>query len=537
MKKKVIIIVSVVALVLGAVAGGFFANHTWVDGQLVHKNTESFQWKSKTLSRPEALQKLPRLKTLNVEAAAITPAEYEALKASLPGCDIQWMVPFQGAYYAEDVQQITVSTLREDAIDSLAYLPNLTTINVQDCTDYAALQALQSRYPQLTVYYELKLEDLVLTPDTTELTIADAPVAQLEQALEALPGLRSITLTDCQDPIGIRALAQRHPGRSFAYTIPLGERRLAQDVAELTVEPGELEALKAVLPAFTGLKDVTVTGDTLDIDVHDLALNNPGTRFHYSFRLLGLEVHTDQDFLDLSGIKMENTQELEAALPYFHNLTKVDMVSCGLENEAMAALNDRHPGTLFVWKVLIGEFYYRTDITSFYPTGSHISLVHQDISNLKYCTELVVLDLGHFLVSDCSFVEYMPKLEYLVLAIGPLKDIRPVGTLKELKFLEIFSTKVTDYWPLLNCTSLEDLNISFSGHGDITPLLQMPWLNRLWLCDNKLVFSEEEQAILAQHLPNTILLFSSGSATNKGWRNSPGYYGMRDFLDGFYLIA
>jgi Leucine-rich repeat (LRR) protein len=115
--------------------------------------------------------------------------------------------------------------------------------------------------------------------------------------------------------------------------------------------------------------------------------------------------------------------------------------------------------------------------------------------------------------------------------------VRPIGTLKNLKYLEIFSTDVTNYWPLINCTSLEDLNLSFSGHGDITPLLQMPWLNRLWLSCNKEVFSEEEKATLAQHLPNTIMVFSSGSATNKGWRNSPNYYAMRDFLGTGYMVA
>ncbi len=529
------IILSVVALVLLGVIGGFFFTHSYVEGALVYKHTQTLDLSGKEITQLEKICELKDLKELNVEDTGLTIEEYETLRSALPDCHIRWKVPFQGSYYAPDTASITLTSLSQEDILALNHFSQLSYVDATGCRDYEALAQLQSQHPGCAISYTVDLDGQTLPHNTTELKVTGSSVAQIDSALALLPQLESISISGCADALGLKALSEKYPNCAFTYEISIDGQVFTNETAAMTLAPEALPELEAVLPCFTKLTDVTFTGDAPQ--AHTLADGYPAIAFHYGFTLLGLKVHTDQDFLDLSGIKLEDTQALEEALPYFHNLAKVDMVNCTLENEAMEALNDRHPETLFVWKVLIGDRYYRTDITYFYPTGSYINLAHQDMSNLKYCTELVVLDLGHFLVSDCSFVENMPKLEYLILAIGPLEDIRPIGTLTELRFLEIFSTNVTDYWPLLNCTKLVNLNIAFSGHGDITPLLQMPWLDHLWLSCNEEVFSDEEKATLAEHLPNTIMVFSSGSATNKGWRNCEGYYSMRDFLGDRYLIA
>lgn len=533
--KKIRILLVIAAVVIAGIVAAYFSTHVSIGGQMIPRSATSLDISGKPIQDFDKILKLNNLKELNAENTGMTVEQYAQLKSARPECQIRWLVPFQGAYYSPDTQELTVSALSLEDVAVLDYFPQLSYIDAAACRDYDCLTAAQQAKPGCKIDYTVVLAGKTIPGDVTTLDITCDDPQELDSALALLPKLESIRISGCQDAMALNALEEKYPNCDFSYDVSIGGQHYPKDITSLTIASDNVTELEAVLPCFSGLTDVTVAGNFPEAKA--LADAYPEISFHFGFELLGQEVHTDQEFLDLSGITLQDTQAIDEAMPYFHNLQKVDMVGCGLDNEVMGDLNARHPGTLFVWKVLIGERYYRTDITYFYPSGSHISMVHVDLSNLKYCTEMVALDLGHFLVDDCSFVAYMPKLQYLIVAIGPLEDVRPIGTLKNLKYLEIFSTDVTNYWPLINCTSLEDLNLSFSGHGDITPLLQMPWLNRLWLSCNKEVFSEEEKATLAQHLPNTIMVFSSGSATNKGWRNSPNYYAMRDFLGTGYMVA
>lgn len=528
------IILSLIVLILTGLVGGFFFTHRFIDGQIVYRDTKKLDLSGQQIRDIDKICKLESLKELNMENTGLTVEQYETLRAALPDCEIKWLVPFQAGYYAPDTQKLTIQTLSMEDISILEYFPLLSLVDATACRDYEALAMLQQAKPGCRIDYTVDLAGNAVPWDTAALDITCNSPEEIDSALALLPKLESIAVSGCQDVTALKTLEEKYPGCRFDYEISLGGKLYPKQTASLTIVPGDIAELEKVIACFDDLANVTIDGDCPEAKA--LADAYPEIDFHFGFTLLGIPVHTDQEFLDLSRMKLQDTQAIDEAMPYFHNLKKVDMVDCGLDNETMSALNQRYGQTLFVWKVLIGDRYYRTDIEYFYPTGSSLSMVNVDISNLQYCTELIVLDLGHFLIKDCSFVENMPKLEFLILAIGPLKDVRPIGTLKELRYLEIFSTQVTDYWPLINCTKLEALNIAFSGRGDITPLLQMPWLTHLWLSCNEKTFTPEDQATLAEHLPNTLMVFISGSATNKGWRNSPGYYAMRDFLNDIYLI-
>ena len=101
---------------------------------------------------------------------------------------------------------------------------------------------------------------------------------------------------------------------------------------------------------------------------------------------------------------------------------------------------------------------------------------------------------------------------------------------------------IVDFWPLTNLTNLKNLNLSetprygnkgFGAFGDITPLCQMTWLDRLWLNNSRL--DEGTRTMLCEALPNVELLFLGSGSTEKGWRHSYGYYEMRDILDLWYM--
>ena len=51
------------------------------------------------------------------------------------------------------------------------------------------------------------------------------------------------------------------------------------------------------------------------------------------------------------------------------------------------------------------------------PVKYHVYyLSNRQAYNLRYCEEVIAVDIGHMNVSDISFVEFMPNLEYLILA-------------------------------------------------------------------------------------------------------------------------
>lgn len=265
--------------------------------------------------------------------------------------------------------------------------------------------------------------------------------------------------------------------------------------------------------------------------------------------VFGKQVSTDTRILDLNKIKLDSTQQVEQLLPLFPNLEKVEMCQCGIADEQMAALNDKYPDIQFVWEVTICTYFtMRTDVTFFMPTKMNIGHgEYLDFSNLKYCTDIELIDLGHYRVEDTDFLNYMPKLKYLIICDGILTDVTNIGNCTQLEFLEMFLNPLTDFAPLTNLTNLRDLNVSYTpfykkagvgyvytdDFGDISPLLQMTWLDRLWMCNNRL--EQDQLDLISDTLSHTDLEYISWSSTDRGWRHSPHYFAGRDIVGGGYM--
>lgn len=370
--------------------------------------------------------------------------------------------------------------------------------------------------------------------DTKSLDLSGTAITEWENLTE-LTCLTALDLRETGMTIEqYHTLQNALPGCSILWTVSADHFSCDSDATALTLEditPGDAAALSCL----TALETVAVTGCTDSALLLQTMQALPQVRFLWDFEVCGVSVSTDTTELDLSGIPMENTEELESWLPYFYDLQKVDMCGCGISNEEMDALNKRYMGTQFIWTVSIGpNIALRTDETYFMPAKLGYEVTNGMCDNLRYCTELICIDLGHMKLTDCSFLEYTPHVQYLVLADSPIADLTPVGTLKELRFLEIFLTETTDYWPLTNCTALEDLNLCYNPFGgDYTPLFQMTWLDRLWMAANGMTLSEQQA--LKEALPGTHIIFNSQSSTNKGWRMSPKYYQMRDIVGMYYM--
>ena len=534
MKKRLILFA---ALMLAALAAGilfFQANYVTIGGDIYSKGVTSLDLSGRSAADLDRLSDLTALEQLDLRGTGITPEDYESLRASLPGCEILWSVPFQGGYYDQDTQQLRLTTLTEADMTLLDYLPQLKQIDASGCRDYENLMALRSQRPQCQITYQVEVGGILWDQDTAELTAEISSLSELSAALAYLPKLQSAEISGCQDYGQLAQLQSQYPSCQLRYPIFLNGQSLSLDTAEVTVHDGDCQELLEVLPYLPALSQVTFTGVQPDRQTIDQAIAlRPDVTFIWDFEVLGVPASSQDTQLDLSGISMESCAAVEEMLKYFNQLETVDMCGCGIPNEEMDALNQRHPETLFVWEVKVGRIWLRTDATYFMPEKYHMAVDDEDCANLRYCTQLICLDLGHQEISDGSFMENMTKMEYLLIADTNIKDISFCANMPELKYLEMFMTKVKDLTPLLQCTKLEDLNIGYVPNVDPTPLHQMTQLKHLW-ASGPYIDNEDERALRAS-LPDTQLYFKSGSSTAGGWRSIPNYYKMRDILGMYYI--
>ena len=219
---------------------------------------------------------------------------------------------------------------------------------------------------------------------------------------------------------------------------------------------------------------------------------------------------TDATELDLGKMILPDTDEAYAALEKFlqqlPNLTKFDMFSTDIPVKRVLYLGEKYPQIQFGWTILIPcrnterkdrpPHRLRTDQTAFSTQHNLSCPSHgQDVWEvLKYCPNLLALDLGHNnSIDDLSFLNYCPNLRVLIISFNlwqkggkkPYVDITPIGKMKDLEYLEICKSNVSDISPLANCTKMVDLNICTSHIKDLTPLYGLKNLRRLYLygCD------------------------------------------------------
>lgn len=450
------------------------ARYSVVNGRLYSREATVLKLPEGVGQDAPRLMGFPHLRWLDVRGVGLSGEEFDALARTLPGCRIVWELSFQNRNIPSWARHLEITHLADGEVAQLDYLGLLDTVDATACQDYAQLLTLSRRRPDCRVLYNVELGGKICSCEDSSISPGPCTPAQLEWALPLLPRIRRVDL------------------RSTGLTH---------------------EQAAALADAF------------------------PQIRFLWEITLGDVTFPTDAVTVDLSGVAMENTQQVEALLPYLPNAQKIVMCDCGIPSPEMAALNDRYPDIRFVWRVKLGPLSARTDDTWFAPITHRQLIGGHDADELKYCTDMECIDLGHCWIRDCEWARNMKNLRYLVLADTYVRDLSPLSELKNLTYLELFVTPVRDYSPLLGCTGLEDLNLGYT-YGDPTPISQMPWLKNLWwggLHYVPWVGGRSPAAMLQNGLPNTHLMFYAGSSTGMGWRNLPHYYEMRDIIGMYYM--
>lgn len=478
---------------------------------------------------------------LDLRERRISAGTYDKLQKALPDTDILWNVPFQGKLLPSNITELTVTALTAEDARTLLYFKSLQVLNAEGCTDYENLLTYRLQSPGCRVRYRVTVGGSTYDSDAKMLMVTEFTEDDAAK-IAYLPDLEIVDGSGCTDYGNLAALQAAYPGLSVRYAVTLGDSELEADTVEATVTGAESGQLIQALAGLPNLKNLTLIDPAADgSTLQALRLQYPDLTLSWYFRVNGREIGEDAVEVDVSGMDFSSLAAAENMASCFPKLEKFIMSSCtvggkAIGNETMADFRERMRSSYkVVWTVQCGRLSVRTDATTFMPTREHEYYFLDSMApNLKYCEDMICIDIGHHKVKDISFVRYMPHLKYLILTDTAVQDISPVAELKELIFLELTFGIVRDYTPLLQCTALEDLNMDkLDYYADPTPIYQMTWLKTLfWHRCNTQV-----QQKLAEALPNTHLDFT-GTTTNPihtGWRNLQNYYDMRDLLGMPYM--
>jgi len=398
----------------------------------------------------------------------------------------------------------------------------------------------QAEQPDSQAEEQVRVVGVFWDSQTRFLMVTDPDPAELEAALPLLPRLETLTLEGDALPVEtLLELKREFPGLTVVSQVTLGGEPVRTDAEKLELSAAvSLEELEQALPLFANLRELDLTGTGLPEEAcKALADSLSGVFVRCELTLAGKRFPTDAGQIDLSNCPV-TPEEVEEQLPYFPRLETLDMSFCGIADADMDALNRRHPDVAIVWTVVIGMVKVRTDAIYFYPAEYNYYPTGEEMKALRYCTEMIAVDVGHTRATDCEWLRYMPHVKYLILADTNIRDISPVGTLKELVYLELFNLNISDYSPLLGCTALQDLNIG-TTHADPEPLSKMTWLHNLqWHRADYDPDTREAVLKLPEQLPDTnVVLYPRKKARNIGgpWRYLPNYYVFRDIIGALYF--
>lgn len=485
---------------------------------------------------------------VDLRSLEISLEEYEQLCQQLPGCTIRWNIPIGEEVFDSRAEKIVLTSLNEQDFPLFDLFENLKTIDAQALDCYETLLKLESRLPDCRIEWGVRVGDEMVetTIETPDFTGSGIDSDELMEKLSQFPGLKQVEYRDFDStPEERAALREQYPHITFLWNVEAAGKTWFVTETHLSYagESLDAQALAAASAELVNVEEIDLTGSgctTEELLVIQEAYPNALLKSEIS--LFGQDFTTETEKLDLSNTPMESTAELEQILPLMKKLTWVDMCGCGISDEAMDALNKNYPDKRFVWEVHFSVYTLRTDATFFcasdLPSNGYVAIKMTDeqLAPLKYCEDLIALDLGHMRYTDLSFLENMPKLQYLILVEARFTDITPIGTLKDLVYLEIFMNTIDDLSPLLECPNLKHLNIGYTKGFDTEVLKQFTGLERLWFPGNTM--SDQEIEELKAALPNTQLHLPAGDpdgSTGNGWREAEIYFTMRDIFSMHYM--
>ena len=324
----------------------------------------------------------------------------------------------------------------------------------------------------------------------------------------------------------------------YDLNFTVGGQPLSADTESLDLtqaSPEEIDRLIAVLPALTSLRSINLGSAPAEEpsvsweQVYALQQGAPAALLDYSFTVQGYRFSLYDEILNLNHLRFEDEGALALQIARcMPNLRLLDMDSCGVSNESMAAIRDALPKAEVVWRVHFGNAYSaRTNVERLVisnPERDDTVWTSDVLRGLYYCTKVKYLDLGHLsLVTDVGYAANMPDLEVLIIAMTAIKDISPLAQCAKLNYLEFQTSAACDLSPLSGLSSLKDLNICYDfALRDIRPLYGLD-LNRLWIGCLTPIPRDQIEEYKRLH-PNCIVNTTTENPTEEEWRTLDDFY-------------
>ena len=247
-----------------------------------------------------------------------------------------------------------------------------------------------------------------------------------------------------------------------------------------------------------------------------------------NFTVYGCTFNINDTYVDLNGVEVtDNGEAIASMLPFMPNVETLDMDSCGVDDEHMAAIRDANPSVNVVWRIWFGtggNYSVRTDVEMILASnsGGDVTpggyITREDCKRLCYCTKVRFLDIGHTeSLPSIEFVQYMPDLEVAILSMATWCDASPLAYCTKLEYAELCTTGINDLTPLASCTSLKHLNIcNCFALRDLSPIYDLD-LTRLWIGMYTPIPEEQAAEYAALH-PDCKVNTDSPDPTMNGWR-------------------
>lgn len=473
------------------------------------------------------------LAALDLRDQQLTVERYEKLCARMPETRIYWNIPFQGKSYPMDTKSVSCTYLTQEDVQALSYLPMLQTLQAEDCKDYEQIIRLQQLRPELKIQCSLTLDGTDYASTARQIRLGGLTQQELA-LLPCLSELEEVQVVSGGSGENLEQLQAYCRERDIDVSLCLGDTTIASTDTFVELNDAGPQEL-ALLPMLNNLQQLhLVEPQAAPEELEALLASCPGVEVSWEMEVFGVLVNSADEEIDLSKAteKITDPEQVAQAMRYFPQAEQVFLGKTDMDNEDLAAFREEmREQYKVVWTVMCGPYLpTRTDATSFMPGREGIPRFRsEDTYNLRYCEDMIAIDVGHQGVDNIEYVANMPHLKYLILAHTNVQDISPISNCKELVFLELDWSPVRDLTPLQGCTALEDLNIGQNG-ADVSPLYEMPWLKNVWC-----VFRPEAASRIAAALPDTKVVSSGNATVSSGWRDLPNYYDMRDALNMYYM--
>jgi len=435
-------------------------------------------------------------------------------------------------------QELNMQGIIIDDFSPIIMLKDLKMLNIRDTgLTYKDVLKIKDALPECAIEYTVYFNDSAYPNDLSSLDLSELNVTDtiaVNSALKQFTNLDSVFLDSKKiSSVDYLALKRGFPELAFNISIDIyGTKYLNSDTI-IDIEYAEsinLDEMLIYFEYFDQIQKVDFGSRMLEEDKMKAFMDAyPETDFVWNVNLLNMAIEPSVTQIDISEQKVEDFEGFKNTLRFLSNIVYIDMCDCGLSNEQMEILRDTYPDIKFVWKINIGYWELRTDIVAF-STGKKRSdngvtylwggnrLQNDQAQLLKYCTDLVALDIGHQAdIIDFSFLEDLNKIQYLIIAMTGIEDLSVLENMNDLLYLEVFSTDVEDLSPLLKLPNMKHLNISNTKVTETDVLMEMQQLERLWIVLTP--FSKDQREELYDALPETKIVHYTTNPTTGGWRS------------------